>query len=456
MVLRLEDTDPERSTEEFERDIIGSLEWMGIDWDEGPLVGGEHGPYRQSDRMPLYREYAERLIADGRAYRCYCSPEELEQRRKSAISRGEAWRYDRHCLGLTPDQIGKLENDGVPSAVRFRVPKGTVEVNDMLRGKVTVDASEIDDFIIMRSDGRAGFHLAVVVDDITMEITHVIRGDDHLTNAVRHVLLFQALNRTPPLFLHHSLLMGPDGSKLSKRHGATAVSAYQEQGYLPQALVNYLALLSWSPGDEREIFTVPEIVSEFDLEGVSASKAVFDFDKLNWIDRQHIKRLTDGELTDMVVPFLEGAGKDSLLALPRGKLEVAVASVRKGMEKLVDAVEPMAVYSRPAGLLSTKAEEELRKSKELEEALEICIHELISHEGSDMETAELVVENLRGAAKERDWGAKSVLWPFRLAVTGLTVGPDLTYLIMFWEPAGCAERIRATIRTMGEAADGKS
>ena len=259
----------------------------------------------------------------------------------------------------------RRESEGLPCAVRFRVPAGKVTVEDMLRGEVEVDAAEIDDFIIVRSDGSAGFHLAVVVDDVTMEITHVIRGDDHLTNAVRHVLLFEALGVKPPQFLHHSLLMGPDGSKLSKRHGATAVSDYREQGYLPQALVNYLALLSWSPGDDREIFTLGQLVDEFGIEGVSASKAIFDFDKLNWLNRQHMKRLSDGELTDLVVPFLEKEGRTALLALPREKLELAVASVRNGMEKLADAVVPMDVYVRPPGELSDKAAAELEKSDEL-------------------------------------------------------------------------------------------
>jgi glutamyl-tRNA synthetase len=327
-------------------------------------------------------------------------------------------------------------------------------VNDMLRGAVNVDSSEIDDFIILRSDGSASFHLAVVVDDITMQITHVIRGDDHLTNAARHVLLFGALGGPVPRFLHHSLLMGPDGAKLSKRHGATAVSDYREQGYLPQALTNYLALLSWSPGDDREVFSLPELVKEFGIKGVSASKAVFDFDKLNWLDRQHMKKLSDCEVADLVVPFLEKEGRSELLDLPRSKLELVVASVRNNMEKLADAVGPTDIYVRPAGSVDEKAMAELRKAAELDEALGLCLDTLRSEPGaSDRETAERIVAGLRGDAKERGWGAKKVLWPFRLAVTGLTVGPDLIYLIMFWGTDGCAERIEATRRTL-EAADG--
>jgi len=302
----------------------------------------------------------------------------------------------------------------------------------------------------MRSDGTAGFHLAVVVDDITMEITHIIRGDDHLTNAVRHVLLFQALQAAAPRFLHHSLLFGPDGTKLSKRHGSTSVSDYREQGYLPDALVNYLALLSWSPGagDEREIFTPAQLIEEFSIKGVSASKAIFDFDKLNWIDRQHIKTKSDSELTDLVEPFLVQTGRGELLDLPRDRLEIAVAAVRNSLERLTDGLDQMDTFVRPAGLVDSKASAELAKATELDEALEICVRVLRAEPSSDREAAERIVETMRAEAKERGWGAKKVLWPFRLAVTGLTIGPDLVYLIMFWAPSGCADRIETTARKL--------
>lgn len=450
MVLRLEDTDRERSSVEFERDIIDSLRWMGLDWDEGPDVGGEHGPYRQSERMAVYRGYAAGLLAGGKAYRCYCTPEELEERKSAVVKEGLPWRYDRRCLDLGGEELERLAREGKPYALRFLVPSCKVTVNDMLRGTVTVDAAEIDDFIILRSDGRAGFHLAVVVDDITMEITDVIRGDDHLTNAARHVLLYEAMGKEPPRFLHHSLLMGPDGSKLSKRHGATAVSDYRGQGYLPQALTNYLALLSWSPGDDREIFSLSGLVSEFSTKGVSASKAVFDFDKLNWLNRRHMKALPDPELADLVIPFLEREGRVETLRLPGDRLEIAVAAVRNGMEKLADAVEPMDVFTRTAGDISPEARKELEKSEELGDALTLCIDALEGEPSDDREAAEGIVSLLREQAKGRGWGAKKVLWPLRLAVTGLTVGPDLVYLIMFWGPSGCAKRIAATIRALEE------
>lgn len=449
-ILRLEDTDRERSLAEHELDIIESLRWMGLDWDEGPDVGGNSGPYRQSERMDLYREYAGRLLEEGKAYKCWCSPEELDRRKKESVAAGKAWRYDRKCLALGDEERRKLESEGAPCALRFLVPEQTVVVRDMLRGEVSVESSEIDDFIILRSNGTASFHLAVVVDDLTMDVSLVIRGDDHLTNAARHVLLFEAFGPDTPRFLHHSLLFGPDGAKLSKRHGATSVSDYREMGYLPEALVNYLALLSWSPGagDEREIFAPGQLVEEFGINGISASKAIFDFDKLNWIDRQHIKAKSNSELTDLVLPFLISTGREELATLPREKLEIAVAATRN-IERLTDCLEPMEVFVRPAGDLEEKAASELRKSPEAARALALCVEVLRANPGGDMDTAQKIVEEMRGAAKSRDWGAKKVLWPFRLAVTGRTVGPDLVYLMMFWGPQGCADRIAQTVRALG-------
>jgi len=448
MVLRFEDTDRERSRVEYEKDILDSLKWMGIDWDEGPDVGGEFGPYRQSERLPLYREYAEKLYEAGIAYRCFCAPEEIQRRKEETIRKGISWRYDRRCLTLDDASVRRFEEEKRPYALRFKVPEMSVKVVDLLRGVVQVDSSEIDDFIIMRSDGSAGFHLAVVVDDITMNITHVIRGDDHLTNAVRHVMLFEAFGAKPPVFVHHSLLMGPDGAKLSKRHGATSVSEFREQGYLPQALVNYLALLSWSPGDEREIFTLNDLVREFRIDNLSASKAIFDFDKLNWLNRQHVKLLSSEELADAVIPFIESANLFEILNLPREKLIIAVESVRNNIEKLTDAIEPIRIYTAKPGDFSSKALEELKRSPDVRRALEICIDILGTEREADESAAEKIVEGMRESAALKDWKPKRILWPFRLAVTGSTVGPDLKFLIMFWGPAGCAERIRATLKVL--------
>lgn len=444
MILRLEDTDSERSSSEYEEDIIEMLHWLGIEWDEGPDLGGDHGPYRQSERSEIYAAKVEELMESGKAYRCFCTTEELGVRRKASIADGRAWRYDRKCTGMTPEEEKALLDAGTPYTVRFRVPEQTIVIDDMLRGEVKVDSSQIDDFIIVRSDGSAGFHLAVVADDATMGITHVIRGDDHLTNAARHVLLFEAMGVPAPRFLHHSLLMGADGSKLSKRHGSTSVCDYREKGYLPETMINYLGLLSWSPGDDREIFSKEQLVADFNVKGVSASKAIFDFDKLNWINRQHIKLLDASQLAERAAPFLEGAGLGELLALPPARLEIAVESARNGTEVLSDLPDLVRLFVRPSGDPDEKALRDLRKVSNLDEVLDLCVEVIGDDEEVGMDGAETIVTALRDAAAEREWGAGKLLKPFRLAVTGLTVGPDLTYLLMFWGPAGCVERINAT------------
>ncbi|MDD5448269.1 MAG: glutamate--tRNA ligase [Actinomycetota bacterium] len=445
MILRLEDTDALRSSKDFERDITDSLTWMGLNWDEGPDIGGPYAPYRQSARLELYRKAAEGLLSDKKAYRCFCTPEELSERKQKTIAQGGTWRYDRKCLHLEEEGEKRLLEEGKPYAIRFLVPPGEITVKDLLRGDIKVDSKEIDDFIIVRSDGRASFHLAVVVDDISMKISHVIRGDDHLTNSFRHVLLFDALGSPVPQFLHHSLMVGVDGAKLSKRHGATSVSDYREAGYLPSALVNYLALLSWSPGDEREIFTLEELTEEFDVRGISASKAVFDIDKLNWLNRRHIQRLSTKEVVQALLPFLKKEGKTELLSLPEEKLEIAVESVRKNMQTLRDALEPLDIYAKPAGYLSPQAKSELEKTENVSEIMEICVSTLSSESSSDSETAQRIISTLRNKAKERGWSAKKVLWPLRLGMTGETIGPDLVYLIMFWGPKGAAERIKKNL-----------
>ena len=254
-VLRIEDTDVERSSADMVTGILDGLEWLGLDWDEGPAVGGPHAPYFQSERLERYREAAGRLVTDGHAYYCYCSPERLRAERERAEARGEAWHYDRACLALTPERIAELEASGAPRAIRFNVPVGTTAFDDAVRGRIEFDTANIEDFVVQRSDGYPTYHLSVVVDDVDMAITHVIRGDDHISNTPKHVLLFRALGAQTPLFAHVPLILGADKKRLSKRHGATSVTEYKRQGYLPQAMINFLALLGWSPGDDRELMS---------------------------------------------------------------------------------------------------------------------------------------------------------------------------------------------------------
>jgi glutamyl-tRNA synthetase len=308
-VLRIEDTDIERSSAEMVEGILDGLRWLGLDWDEGPGTGGPFGPYFQSERLGDYRKEAEQLVAKGAAYYCYCAPDELKAKRDAAEKQGSAWRYDRTCLSLSSDQIAARERARRPRAIRVRVPEQRMSFDDVVHGPIEFDGSNIEDFIILRSDGHPTYHLTVVSDDVRMKMTHVVRGDDHISNTPKQLLLYQAFGAPLPQFAHVPLILGPDKKRLSKRHGATSVMEYASKGYLPEAMVNFLALLGWSPGaGDREIFTREELSAAFDLAGISGGDAVFNVEKLDWFNQQHIARLTPSELAVRVKSSLEAAG----------------------------------------------------------------------------------------------------------------------------------------------------
>src|SRR5688572_27027112 len=283
--------------------ILDGLRWLGLTWDEGPSIGGPHAPYFQSERLDRYRAAADRLLKNGHAYYCYCTPERLREERERAEARGEAWQYDRACLSLSADLIRELDTAGAPKAIRFKVSASGAAFEDAVHGHISFDGASIEDFVILRSDQYPTYHLSVVVDDTDMGITDVIRGDDHISNTPKHVLLFQALGAPIPLFAHVPLILGADKKRLSKRHGATSVGEYRRQGYLPDALVNFLALLGWSPGDDRELMSVDELSAAFSLEGISGGNAVFDTNKLDWMNGQYIARMPIEQLAEAVEPF---------------------------------------------------------------------------------------------------------------------------------------------------------
>jgi glutamyl-tRNA synthetase len=287
-VLRIEDTDMERSSWEMVAGILDGMRWLGLDWDEGPEVGGPHGPYFQSERLDRYREAAARLVASGLAYYCYCNPDDITAKRAAAEAAGQSWSYDRACASLSDDEIAAREAAGAPRAIRFRMPDGTTAYDDAVHGKIEFDNAVIEDFVVLRSDRYPTYHLSVVVDDIEMGITDVVRGDDHISNTPKQVLLYEALGAPVPRFAHVPLILGPDKRRLSKRHGATSVMEYERQGFLPEAMFNFLALLGWSPGaGDREVFTREELVEAFSLDGISSSNAVFNPEKLEWFKPAH-------------------------------------------------------------------------------------------------------------------------------------------------------------------------
>src|SRR5688572_3506330 len=310
-LLRIEDTDVERSSADMVTGILDGLRWLGLTWDEGPEAGGPHAPYFQSERLERYQQAAERLLGEGTAYACYCTGERLREERERAEQRGEAWQYDRACLRLTDRERQAHAAAGSPFAIRFHVREGRTGFDDAVHGRIEFETANIEDFVILRSDRYPTYHLSVVVDDIDMAITHVIRGDDHISNTPKHVLLFEALGAPVPQFAHVPLILGADKKRLSKRHGATSVMEYERQGYLPDAMVNFLALLGWSPGGDRELLSRDELMAEFALDGISGGNAVFNTEKLDWMNAQYLARMPVEQLAAHARAAFDEAGLGS-------------------------------------------------------------------------------------------------------------------------------------------------
>lgn len=296
-ILRIEDTDFARSSDEMSKGILEGLEWLGLDWDEGP--------FSQSERIDVYKKKAEELVEKGHAYYCFCLPEEIQKRKHEASSKGEYWEYDRRCLRLTDEEKERFAEEGWPQAIRFLVPEGEIKYRDLVHGSISVENQNIEDFVLLRGDGLPTYHLSVVVDDIEQEITHVIRGDDHITNTPKQVLLYRAFNAPLPEFAHLALILGPDKKKLSKRHGVTSVLQFREEGYFPEAMLNFLAQMSWSPGEDERIYSTEEMIQGFSLEKVSKGSPVFDLAKLEWLNGQWISQMKAEDLAPYVTEELK-------------------------------------------------------------------------------------------------------------------------------------------------------
>ncbi len=425
MLLRIEDTDLERSSPEFEREIIDSLSWLGINWDEGIDVGGDNGPYRQTERLDTYQRYVDQLLRSGHAYHCFCTEEELARERQALLEKGEIVAYSGKCRHLDPEERQRKLRQGLVPTVRFKVVSGQeVVVNDLVRGTVTFNSSEIGDFIIVKSDGIPTYNFAVVVDDHEMGVTHVIRAEEHLSNTPRQLLIYQTLGFEIPEFAHISLILGKDRQKMSKRHGATSIMQYRESGYLPEAVFNFLALLGWSPEGEQEILGRDEIVKQFSLSRVAKNPAVFDLDKLNWLNAQHIKRKAIMELGEMLKPYLKSSPFwHSVEQMDQATYEVLIEAVRDRIVRLVDVVKEVEpFFIRPqyeADTLDRLEQPEVRGM--LQGLLEHLPDEL------DLEEARSF---MKGLPKALQLPAKQVYMPIRLALTGSPQGPELPYLLV--------------------------
>jgi glutamyl-tRNA synthetase len=422
-ILRIEDTDVERSSTDMVAGILSSMRWLGLDWDEGPDVGGPHPPYFQSERLAMYRAAAERLVGSGHAYYCYCRPEDLKTRRDAAERLGSAWMYDRTCRALPADEIARREAAGMPRAIRFVVPEGRTSFDDLVHGHIDVGHEHIEDFVVLRSDGHPTYHLSVVVDDVAMAITHVVRGDDHISNTPKQVLLYRAMSAPLPAFAHVPLILGPDKKRLSKRHGATSVGEYEAQGYLPEAMVNFLALLGWSPGTDEEVLTREDLVARFSLDAISGGNAVFNPGKLDWFNQQHLMRLPASAILSRIEGDLEAAGMaPGRDAGDRARIERAVDLVKPRARKLADVAALLRPFLLATVDLDPAAVRKYLTDPDLGPHLDVWRERL--GRAQPFTAATLEVE-LRALAAERRIKPAALIHATRVAVTGQAVSPSI-------------------------------
>jgi len=441
-VLRIEDTDTERSSEEMIAGIVAGLRWLGLDWDEGPGVGGPHAPYYQSQRLERHRARAEQLVSHRRAYYCYCTPEEIQAKRAAAEAAGGGWIYDRTCRGLPAGEIARREQAGTPRAVRFLVPDGQTVFADLVHGPIVFENRNIDDFVILRSDRQPTYHLSVVSDDIDMAITHVVRGDDHISNTPKHLLLLGALEADVPQFAHVPLILGTDKKRLSKRHGATSVMAYARLGYVPEAMVNFLALLGWSPGGDEELFTRAQLVERFAIEGISGGNAVFNPDKLDWFNQQHIMQLPTGDLVTRIGPLLREAGywRDSFASADRVWLERLIELLKPRVKTLGQFVEDGRVFFTDDVLYDQEAVRKFLMPPGIRDHLE-ALRDVLGRT-APFEAAS-VEAGLRNLAEARGLKAAALIHATRVAVTGKATSPGLFEVLELLGPERTGRRLEA-------------
>jgi glutamyl-tRNA synthetase len=434
-ILRIEDTDVARSTGEAVKAILDSMQWLGLDWDEGPFF--------QSKRLAIYREHVDKLLSGGKAYRCYCTPEELEENRKRALQEKKKPKYDGKCRNLSPPYP-----DG-PYAVRFTCPQeGQTVVEDLVKGRVVFENAELDDLVILRSDGMPTYNFAVVVDDATMGITHVIRGDDHVNNTPRQILLFQALGYPLPSFAHVPMILGPDRTRLSKRHGAESVLAYKEMGYLPEGLLNYLVRLGWSYGDQ-EVFSIEELIEKFSLENVGKSAGIFNPEKLQSINGDHIKGKEPGKLAPLLLPFIRAKGYE----IEEGqKLNKVINSLKERSKTLVEIADQAEFYFKGEIEYEREAAEKFLKPDVVD-----ILGEVIDGLTGVRAMSEAEVESLfRGIAQRRGIKLVKVAQPTRVALTGRTVSPGLFEVIDILGKGQTIKRLQKAIAFIRARPGGKN
>lgn len=443
LVLRIEDTDQARSTKEFEDIIIKEMEWLGLDADEGVSIGGDYGPYRQTERIDIYEEYAEKMLESGHAYKCYCSQEELEEMRKKALDNDKMPRYDGSCRNLSEKERKAYEAEGREPVLRFKMPEEErdIVVRDLIRGDVTFNSSVLDDFIIFKSDGMPTYNFAVVIDDALMKISHVIRGEDHLSNTPKQILIYKALGFELPKFAHLPLILDENKAKLKKRgEDSVYVGEFREQGYLPEALFNFMALLGWSTGSEEEILSREEIIERFSIEDVNKSGAVFDREKLNWMNGKYIRSAELDRIVELSIPFLIESGliDADYAAENRDWLSKVIDEARTGVDYLAQIPSEAELFLTELEFEDPETAAEEFSGEDVKLVFETLKEKLFACEELTPEAVGNIFSELKD---ELPVGARTIYHPTRLAITGRGSGPEMTGVISIFGAEEVASRL---------------
>jgi len=444
-ILRIEDTDRERLKEDSVSQIISSLKWLGIEWDEGPEIGGEFGPYFQSERLELYRKEAQRLVDEGKAYYCFCTEEEIAKEREEQKALKVPYRYSGRCSTLSKEEVEENIKMGKPYVIRIRIPReGNTVVEDLIRGTVNFDNSQLDDYIIIKSNNMPTYNFACVVDDHFMKISHVIRAEEHLSNTPKQVLMYEALGYEIPKFAHISMILAPDRSKLSKRHGATSVGEFKEQGYLKEAIVNYLTLLGWAPGGDEEIFSVEDTVKKFSLDNVSKTAAIYDVNKLSWINGHYLRNLDLDYITREAVPFFikKGLVSEDEVENKYDYIKRVVSAVREKVKLLSEVADASEYFFKDIDEYDPKGVEKRFKKDNVIELLTKGKQAL--EKASDF-SVEGVEKAYRDLIDELGIKGGDIIHPTRLALSGRTVGPGLFDIISILGKEECLRRMDKAI-----------
>ncbi len=436
LILRIEDTDQDRHVTGSEERIAADLNWLGIEWSEGPDVGGDFGPYRQSERLEIHREYAERLLREGRAYKCYCSEEELKKEREKALANGLPPRYNGKCRDILVEEEKKKISEGIKPVLRFKVREGEVSFVDLIKGEIRWNLFNIGDFVILRSNGIPSYNFAVVIDDALMKISHVIRGEGHVSNTPRQLLIYEVLGFKIPKFAHTPTILNKEKKTLSKRHGALSVRRYREEGYIPDALVNYLSLLSWSSKSGDELLSKERIISEFSFSRMSSSSAVFDDDKLLWMNGQYIRALNSEELLNLSLPILENSGYSTQNLKTTAMI---VEAVQGNLTKMSDLPQYVELFYKTEVELDGDTERELIEREESKRVFSRFINGVEKYEEISAEDFKEIMKKV-----QVDTGIKGKnLWmPVRIALTGQSHGPELPILIEHFGKEEVVTRIK--------------